>query len=105
MSTQKSGTSEVDMQIGQAWSLHFKAQHQDAVKSFGEIVRRWPENIDANYGLALSLRGAGQKAEAAKVFATTKSLVETARANQSSDESRLMMISRMIEQQLVLVQS
>jgi len=62
-----------------------------AIQSFKAILEKWPEHIDANYGLSLSLKGAGQKEEAKQAFARTKELVdsEIRAANRRQPESAL----------------
>ncbi len=97
---QKIGSAEVDTLVGQAWSEHYHGHHESAVEMFKKILEKWPEHIDANYGLSLSLRGAGQKEAARDAFARTKQLVEAESAHQTDDNARFQMLSRMIDQHL-----
>jgi Flp pilus assembly protein TadD len=93
----------IDVQVGQAWSLHYKKQHEQAVNEFVRIVETDPNHIDANYGLGMALAASGRKEEAAQIFQKTMQLVEQKRAGLSDDDddhSRYDMLSRMIGQQL-----
>ena len=94
------GSNEVDVLVGQAWSLHYHGQNDNAIKSFRDLVQRWPDHIDANYGLALSLKKAGQKAEATEVFNRAKSLIQSVEVKQDDENARMQMLVRMIEQHL-----
>jgi Flp pilus assembly protein TadD len=97
--TQPAG-SEVDALVGQAWSEHYHGQNDNAVKQFRQIVEKYPDHIDANYGLGLVLKKLGQKEEAGKVFQKTKELVDAAGITPQDDNARFQMLSRMVEQQL-----
>jgi len=99
----KASSDEVDVLVGKAWSQHYHGQHDSAIQAFQDIVQRWPEHIDANYGLGLSLKGAGRKQEAAEAFRKTKSLVDNALSGQTEVNSRFMMLSRMIDQHIATV--
>ncbi len=92
--------SDVDTQVGQAWSQHYHGQNDEAIKLFRQILEKWPEHIDANYGLALALKATGQKQEAGDVFRKTKGLIEAALNNQGEDNVRYQMLNRMIDQHL-----
>ncbi|MEP7286519.1 MAG: tetratricopeptide repeat protein [Chloroflexota bacterium] len=102
-SSQQPNSSEVDSQVGQAWSQHFLGQNDVAIRTFQQLVERWPDHIDAHYGLALSLKKTEQKAEAGDAFRKTKSLVENAILDQTEMNPRLLMLSRMIDQQLAML--
>src|SRR5258708_39437185 len=99
---QKAGANEVDTLVGQAWSEHYHGQNDKAVQSFQGIVQRWPEHIDANFGLSLALKTAGRKAEATEAFNKTKALVAAATQtdNQGDYNSRMQMLARIIDQHL-----
>lgn len=99
----KASSDEVDVLVGKAWSQHYHGQHDSAVQAFQDIVQRWPEHIDANYGLGLSLKGAGRKKEANEAFSKTKALISNALSGQTEVNSRYMMLSRMVDQQLASV--
>lgn len=98
----KIGSAEVDTLVGKAWSEHYHNQHDSAIQMFQQILEKWPEHIDANFGLSLSLKGAGKKDQAKLAFAKTKQLVdaEIARQGEDSLNPRFQMLSRMIEQHI-----
>ncbi len=100
MSTQ-SNTTDVAAQIGEAWSQHYHAENGAALTRFQQIVDSAPDNIDANYGLALCLKTAGQSADASRIFEKTKQLVQAEIAKQDDeDKTRFEMLSRIIDQHL-----
>lgn len=96
----KTDFSEFDNRVGQAWSQHYRKQYDAAIEQFRRLIDEWPDHIDANYGLALSLKMAGQKEKAAEQFAKTKQYVEAERSKVNGDTARFDMLSRMIEQQI-----
>jgi hypothetical protein len=93
-------SADVDTLVGQAWSKHYHGENESAIQAFRQLVEKWPEHIDANYGLSLSLKAAGQKQEANASFRKTKTLVDAARATQSDENARYTMLARMIDQHL-----
>jgi Flp pilus assembly protein TadD len=93
-------TADVDTLVGQAWSHHYHGEHENAIKEFQRLVEKWPEHIDANYGLSLSLKAAGQKQQAGDAFRKTKALVDAALTTQGDENARYTMLSRMIDQHL-----
>lgn len=92
--------AEVDALVGQAWSQHYHGQNDNAVQQFRQIVEKYPDHIDANYGLALVLKKLGRKEEAGEAFRKTKQLVEAAGIAPKDDNARFQMLSRMVDQQL-----
>ncbi len=56
--------NKYEQEVGQAWALHRNAQFEEAIATFETILREDSENIDANYGIALSLRAIGRQTEA-----------------------------------------
>ncbi len=97
----KSEFTEFQKRVGQAWSLHFKRQYDESIAEFRILVEEWPDDIDANYGLGLSLRWSGQAKEARDYFTKVAALVENAISAQAgADNSRPQMLRRMVEQQL-----
>jgi Flp pilus assembly protein TadD len=96
-------SADIDALVGQAWSQHYHGKDAEALPQFQQLVQRWPDHIDANYGLALTLKVLGQKQEAATAFQKTLSLVNAILANPSDDNSRFHMLKRMIEQQLASI--
>jgi len=100
---QKVGSNEVDALVGQAWGQHYHGQNDAAIQAFRDIVTRWPDHIDANYGLALSLKKAGQKAEATEAFNRAKGLIQSAGTKADDENARMQMLTRMIDQHLAMM--
>ncbi len=95
-----STSADIDALVGQAWSQHYHGNNAEAIQEFRHLVERWPDHIDANYGLSLSLKTNGQKEEAAEAFKKTRALVENTLATQTDENSRFHMLKRMIDQHL-----
>ncbi len=93
-------SADIDALVGQAWSQHYRGNDAEAIQEFRHLVERWPDHIDANYGLSLALKTNGQKEEAADAFKKTRALVETALETQTDENSRFHMLKRMIDQHL-----
>ena len=102
---QPSNSAEADGLVGEAWTVHFHGQHEDAIRQFEQILQRWPDHIDANYGLALSLKYAGQKEKSAEAFRKTKALVEAAQSalQEDAESSRYQMLTRLCDQNIALL--
>lgn len=101
----KRSVEPIDVQVGQAWSLHYKKQNDQAVAEFARIVDVDPNHIDANYGLGMALAGIGSKAEAVAAFQKALALVEQklSQAEDEDDRARYGMLMRMIGQQLAKI--
>ncbi len=97
---QPANTKDVDALVGQAWSEHYRGQNDTALQMFRDVLQKWPDHIDANYGLALTLKTMGQKDQAVEGFRKTKQLVDAAQQTQNDENSRYQMLARMIDQQL-----
>jgi hypothetical protein len=97
---QAKASADVDTLVGQAWSKHYHGENEAAIQAFQDLVGKWPDHIDANYGLSLSLKAAGQKQAAGEAFQKTKTLVDAARTTQGDENARYAMLSRMIDQHL-----
>src|SRR5215510_1699840 len=102
MSTTPSDTdTEVKEQVGQAWSLSYHGKSENAIRSFEGIISRWPNNVDANYGLALALKTAGQREKATEAFQETQKVIAEELTKVQGDETvRYQMLTRMAQQQL-----
>ena len=102
---QPSNSTEADGLVGEAWTKHYHGQNDDAIRQFEEILQRWPEHIDANYGLALSLKYAGQKEKSAAAFQKTKALIEALRAatTEDAEHPRYQMLERMCDQNVAML--
>lgn len=98
--TPRPNISEVATQTGEAWSKHYRRDHDGAVNQFRDIVGRYPEDIDANYGLSMALAGAERRSEADAAFRATKALVERMVQTDTEDFARFLMLNRMIDQHL-----
>ena len=99
--TPADASAEVKEQIGQAWSQSYHGKADNAIRAFEGILTRWPDHVDANYGMSLALKNAKQPDKAAEGFRKTLQLLtdELTRA-QGDDVVRYQMLSRMVEQQL-----
>ena len=102
---QPTDSTEADGLVGQAWAVHFHGQNDDAIRQFEQVLQRWPDHIDANYGLALTLKAAGQKEKSAEGFHKTKALVDAAHEalHEDAEHARYQMLSRMCEQQIAML--
>lgn len=110
MSTQ-SNTAD---KINAAWRYQREGRTDAAIKEFQAVLAQNPDDIDANYGLGLSQRVAGNTADAVKLFEKTLEIVNRAKADydatrtteqleshiKTPDDDRLMMLTRMIKQRL-----
>lgn len=91
---------ELKTRIHEAWKAHYAGDHAAAVERFKEIVAQVPDHIDANWGLALSYRGQGQREEALAVFQKVKTLVAVQIEGDSGERERYFMLNRMVVQQI-----
>src|SRR5262249_53571451 len=98
---QKVGSNEIDTLVGQAWSQHYHGENDAAINAFKGLVERATDHIDANFGLALSLKKAGRKDEAVAAFNKAKGLVQANNVGDDADaNAKNSMLLRMIEQHL-----
>lgn len=105
-----SNQNNVAERVGQAWHHHREGRNDTAIAEFEAILKQNPNDIDANYGLALAQKKAGKTAAARQSFQNTLRLVEDARevytASRSDqniktpEDDRFMMLSRMVKQRL-----
>lgn len=92
--------NDFDLEISEAWKAHYNGQHEQAIEAFEQLVGRAPDHIDANWGLGLSYRKAGDKANALRIFQKVRDLVvHELDANPESYE-RFVMLKRMVSQQI-----
>ncbi len=91
---------DIDAKIGEAWRAHYSGQDQVAIEKFLQLVTEAPDNIDVYWGLGLSYKDAGDKANAAEAFQKVKSLVTTLLATEAGQLGRYFMLNRMVDQQL-----
>jgi len=91
---------EIDEKIGEAWKAHYQGRDQDAIDQFIRLTEQSPENIDANWGLALSYRTTGDTERAVRLFKKVKDLVTVKLESEPEDYERYFMLTRMVNQQL-----
>ncbi len=91
---------ETKSRIGQAWKAHYSGAHEAAIKQFAQILAEVPDNIDANWGIALSYRKAGDKDKSLQAFKTVADLIAKAVETDSEDKERFFMLQRMVKQQI-----
>ncbi len=99
----KRSVEPIDVQVGQAWSYHYKKQNEQAVTEFTRIVETEPNHIDANYGLGMALAAVGKRSEAMQAFQKALALVQeklTQSGDDEDDAARYGMLARMITQHL-----
>jgi Flp pilus assembly protein TadD len=93
-------SKDFDNKISMAWKAHYNGQHQQAIDQFKQLVSAAPDDIDAHWGLGLSYRKAGDKANALQVFQKVRDLLAQKMDVQSDDYERLFMLKRMVNQQI-----
>ncbi len=92
---------ELDARIGEAWQAHYDGQHRAAIDKFKKIIDEVPDHIDANWGLGLSYRKAGDRENALKIFRKVQELVtKRLDAAPEDDYERYFMLKRMVSQQV-----
>jgi tetratricopeptide (TPR) repeat protein len=108
-------TSEL---VSQAWQYHRNNKTDQAVAEFEKVVSQHPRDIDANYGLGLSQKAAGQTEAAIKTFKTALELIDESKKTyeatrdtsleaenvRTPEDDRFQMLSRMVEQRLAELQ-
>lgn len=87
-------------QIGQAWRTHREGNNEVAINEFGRILRSAPDSIDANYGLGLAYKAAGNQNAAREAFQRALDLASKIEPASQEERDRYMMLSRMIKQRL-----
>ena len=98
--------AEVKEQVGQAWSQSYHGKADNAIRAFEGIVSRWPNHVDANYGLALALKNAGQRDKAIESFRKTHQILDEELTKVQGDEIvRYRMLTRMVEQHLTTLET
>ncbi|MBX3061354.1 MAG: tetratricopeptide repeat protein [Anaerolineae bacterium] len=95
--------NEADVLVGDAWSKHFNGQNDAALEQFRKLAERYSDHIDANYGLALCLKAAGQKDAAIGAFSKAKQLCQSELEKKPDEPDRYMMILRMCDQSITLL--
>ena len=106
-------SSNVDDQVRRAWQQQRAGDSRAAVDAFAQIVKSHPDDIDARYGLGLSLKSAGNPDEAISSFRSALQLVEEGQRVEgekqtsgeddrlrSPEDDRLIMLSLMLTQRI-----
>jgi tetratricopeptide (TPR) repeat protein len=93
-------SKDFDSKISMAWKAHYNGQHEQAISEFKALVNLAPDDVDANWGLGLSYRKAGDKANALQVFQKVRDLLVQQMDAQSDDFERFFMLKRMVTQQI-----
>ncbi len=94
--------------IGRAWRYQREGKSDSAIGEFERILKQDANNIDANYGMGLAQRSVGKKENAVKYFQQALELVKAGAAARNhtpgernmSEDDRLMMLTRMLQQRL-----
>jgi tetratricopeptide (TPR) repeat protein len=89
-----------DAKISAAWKAHYNGQHEQAIEQFKKLVDQTPDHIDANWGLGLAYRKAGEKASALQIFQKVRDLVTQELETHPENHERLIMLKRMVSQQI-----
>jgi tetratricopeptide (TPR) repeat protein len=93
-------SKDFENKISMAWKAHYGGQHEQAIEEFKQLVSLAPDNVDANWGLGLSYRKAGDKANALQVFEKVRDLLAQQMDAKADDYERLFMLKRMVAQQI-----
>ena len=93
-------SKDFDKKISMAWKAHYNGQHEQAISEFKQLVNLAPDNVDANWGLGLAYRKAGDKANALQVFQKVRDLLVQQMDVKSDDYERFFMLKRMVTQQI-----
>ena len=91
---------EIDRKIGEAWKAHYKGEHARAIDLFSQLAQQVPDHVDAQWGLGLAYRAAGDLENGAEAFKRAKALIESDLAKNPQEYGRLFLLNRMINQQL-----
>jgi tetratricopeptide (TPR) repeat protein len=109
-------TMVTEERIAEAWKLHRREEHKNAIEMFKDILEKSPELIDAYYGMGLAQKALGDKNGATRSFQECLRLARKAldAVNLESrveghhgkndlttyDDDRYMMLTRMVHQRL-----
>ena len=94
------GERELNERTGEAWKAHYTGNQQLAIDQFLTIVSEAPEDIDANWGLALSYRDAGDRDKAVEIFTKVRDLVSRQLDAAPDNYERFFMLKRMAIQHI-----
>lgn len=106
--------SSIEVQVGKAWGELRNGNLETALSGFEKALNAVPNNVDAHYGMGMTLRASGREAEAIESFqkalSISQQMLEAVRSQiggdeiqnslQTTDDDRYMMMGRMIRQRL-----
>lgn len=90
----------LDVKIGEAWKAYHGGQMDSAVEQFSKIITEASDSIDAYWGLGLCHRKLGNRSDAVEAFEKASELVDAAVEAGTGDAERLLMLQRMVKQQI-----
>ncbi len=94
-------SDQLDSAIASAWKAHREGNQDTAIKEYLVILESNPEHTDALYGLGLAQKAAGDPLGAKASFHKLQKILHQRLDEAESDEiNRLQMVTRMVEQQL-----
>ena len=110
--------TEVAEKIGDAWGEYREGRLDAAMDAFETILRQYPDNIDAMYGLGLAQRTAGRIDDAVNSFEQALQHINRATvaldaarepeqleaAIKTPEDDRFHMLNRMVKQRLAEMQ-
>ena len=91
---------DFDARVGVAWEVLQAGDHRAAIAEFEQLVAEDPDHIDAQWGLGLAYRHAGDFENALRVFERVKALVDAELAQHPEEHGRWFILNRMVRQQI-----
>ncbi len=91
---------DIDARVGDAWAVLEAGDYQTAVAQFEQLVAENPDHIDAQWGLGLAYRRAGNTEGALRAFERVKAMVEAELAEHPEEHGRWFILNRMVHQQI-----
>jgi tetratricopeptide (TPR) repeat protein len=77
---------DIYVRVGDAWGMLREGQHTAAMAEFERIIGQKPEEIDAQYGMGLALKAAGQREAAITAFQKALKLVDSKLSPTAADK-------------------
>lgn len=90
----------LNVKIGEAWKAYHAGQLDSALEQFNKILADASDNIDGYWGLGLCHRKLGNKSDAVEAFEKASSLIDAAIEAGTGEVERLVMLQRMVKQQI-----
>ncbi len=91
---------DIDARVGAAWAALQAGDHQTAIAEFEQLVAEYPDHIDAQWGLGLAYRHAGNRENALRAFEHVKTMVEAELSAHPEEHGRWFILNRMVRQQI-----